>query len=317
MKEYEYALKTEGLTKKFGGYYAVSGLTLDIKRGEIFAITGAGGAGKSTILKMICGVIKADSGTVFVNGAPAYEGKNTILTEIGFCPQNFPYWSFLTCIEQLICIASIYGIDEKEAAKEGEKLLFEIGLYEKRNLPSGSLSGGEKKRLSFAIAMINNPEIVVLDEPLAGLDEQNESFLRNYIKSLAVNRTVILTSHSIKEVEEICDSAAVIERGRLISLNSFASRFHSTADRERLEIVFEDKRAAEKTALLLSGSVENLSVCENSVILLSESPLEQLPGILLVMQVEGARFQEIRLSNKLNTRMYEYEAGKSGYYTIN
>ncbi len=215
-------LQTIGLTKHFGSLTAVKDLTLDVFGGEIFGFLGPNGAGKTTTLNMMCGLLKPDAGNVLVHGVPISAGDVKIRRRIGVCPQEIVLWDGLTCLEQLEFIGEMYGVPRREGRRRGQKLLDALGLLEKRSSLARTLSGGMKRRLNLAMALVHDPEIIVLDEPEAGLDPQSRVTIREYLRSLAQSdpaehqRTIILTSHNMDEVERVADRVAIIDHGELL-----------------------------------------------------------------------------------------------------
>jgi ABC-2 type transport system ATP-binding protein len=198
------AVETAGLTKRFGDILAVAGLALQVFEGEVFGLLGPNGAGKSTTINLVCGLLGADSGTVRIFGEPVRPGSEVVRSRIGICPQDIVVWPKLTCLEQLAFIGRMYG----------------LGLAEKRNRVAATLSGGMKRRLNLALALVHDPSVVILDEPEAGLDPQSRVMVREYIRAMASRRTVLFTTHNMDEAERICDRVAIIDRGRLLALDT-------------------------------------------------------------------------------------------------
>ena len=210
----EAALKIEGLSKSFGRIQAVKGLNLQVEKGEIFGLLGPNGAGKSTTIKMIAGLLKPDSGTVRI-----FEGSMTAVStreRVGLCPQELIIWESLTLMEQLIMIALFYNIPYRTARSRAHEMLETMGLSDKRNKLGSTLSGGMKRRLNILLALMHQPDIVILDEPQAGLDPQSRVLVREYIKSIAKRKTVILTTHDMEEADKLADRVGIIDGGRIL-----------------------------------------------------------------------------------------------------
>ncbi len=209
------AIYLKNLTKKFGNLIAVNDLTFEILKGEILGFLGPNGAGKSTTINMICGLTRPTSGSVLFDGISKNRGSGG-LASIGLCPQDIVCWPKLTCLEQLVFTANMYDLPVSSAKKAAEKLLGRLGLGDKRNKLSETLSGGMKRRLNLALALIHDPEIVILDEPEAGLDPQSRITVREFIAEMAENKTVILTSHNMDEVDRLAQRIAIIDLGKLL-----------------------------------------------------------------------------------------------------
>jgi ABC-2 type transport system ATP-binding protein len=152
---------------------------------------------------MMCGLLRPDGGQVLVHGSPVRSGEAGVRARVGVCPQEIVIWKQLTCIEQLQFTGEMYGIDGRTARKQGERLLDELDLADKRDRQARTLSGGMQRRLNLALALVHDPSIVVLDEPEAGLDPQSRIKVREYIRSLARRKTVILTTHNMDEAERV------------------------------------------------------------------------------------------------------------------
>jgi ABC-2 type transport system ATP-binding protein len=214
------AIEAAGLSKRFGDVQALAGLSLRVMEGEVFGLLGPNGAGKSTAINLICGLLAADGGAVRIFGQPVRPGAEVVRSRIGVCPQDIVIWPKLTCLEQLEFIGRMYGLPRAAARARGSVLLGDLGLAEKAGRLAATLSGGMKRRLSLALALVHDPSVVILDEPEAGLDPQSRIMVRAYIRSQASRRTVLFTTHNMDEAERICDRVAVIDRGRLLALDT-------------------------------------------------------------------------------------------------
>ena len=233
----EFALKTEGLTKRYGDLLAVNGLSLEVRVGEVFGLLGPNGAGKTTSISMMCGLLKPDSGRTLVHGQPIEAGTPEVRARVGVCPQEIVVWRDLTCLEQLVFAAQMYDIDRQVARERALRLLEELGLSDRAGSLARTLSGGMQRRLNVALALVHDPEIVVLDEPGAGLDPQSRVLVREYIQSLARHKTVILTTHNMDEAERLADRVAIVDRGSLLTVDTPAALI-SGVDGATLEDVF-------------------------------------------------------------------------------
>jgi ABC-2 type transport system ATP-binding protein len=206
----------ENLSKSFGRLKAVNGLNLLLHQGEIFGFLGPNGAGKTTAINMICGLLQADEGEVRIFGKELRRNPEMRL-KIGLCPQENIFWPKLSGIEQLQFMARMYGVGLRESRIRGLKLLSDLGLSEKATRMSSQWSGGMKRRLNIALALIHNPEILILDEPEAGLDPQSRVMVRDFIRSCVPDKTVLLTTHNMDEADRMSDRLGIIDRGKLIA----------------------------------------------------------------------------------------------------
>lgn len=214
-------LRVDGLRKRFGSLTAVDGLDFAVQRGEIFGLLGPNGAGKSTTIKMLCGLLPVDSGSVRLRSGDTWIDLTRRAAgqreRIGLCPQEIVVWSNLSCRENLCFMASMYNVPPVQARKRADALLSSLALADKARAPARTLSGGMQRRLNLAMALVNDPDLVILDEPEAGLDPQSRVLVRDYIRSLARRETVILTTHDIGEAQRACDRVAIVDQGRLLA----------------------------------------------------------------------------------------------------
>ncbi len=213
-------LRASALTKRYGDVVAVDGLSLDVRRGEILGFLGPNGAGKTTTLKMLSGLMPPDSGRVELNGHAVRPGGGTGLRSIGVSPQSIAIWEMLTCHEQLAFMGRMYDLPRATARERADSLLATFGLTDKRDRLGRTLSGGMQRRLNIALALVHEPEIIFLDEPQAGLDPQSRVLVREYIRSKAGTATVVITTHDMDEAEKLSDRVCIIDRGRVLALDT-------------------------------------------------------------------------------------------------
>lgn len=212
------AIETKNLSKKYKNKYAVNKLNLKIKKGELFALLGVNGAGKTTIIKMLTCLSKPSEGEAFLNGKNIIKDILEIKNMINISPQETAIAPNLTVKENLEFIASIYEINNKE--EKTNKLIELFDLEEIKNQKSNILSGGWKRRLSIAMALVNNPQILFLDEPTLGLDVLARRELWNIIKSLKKEVTIILTTHYMEEAEFLYDRIGILSKGCLLEVGT-------------------------------------------------------------------------------------------------
>jgi ABC-2 type transport system ATP-binding protein len=215
------ALEVVNLVKHYGDLRAVDQLSLQVRQGEVFGLLGPNGAGKTTSIQMMCGLLKPTAGEVFIRGQRLRWGaKSESRSKVGICPQENILWNKLTCYEQLVFSAGMYDVPLQEARSRARRLMGEMGLEFKRNKLAGTLSGGLKRRMNVIMAMMHDPEILVFDEPEAGLDPQSRVLVRDFIQEIARDKTVIVTTHNMDEAERIASRVAIIDAGRLMRLDT-------------------------------------------------------------------------------------------------
>ncbi|HEX7467975.1 MAG TPA: ATP-binding cassette domain-containing protein [Methanobacterium sp.] len=215
----DFMIEAIDLTKRYDDLMAVDGLNIGIKKGEVFGFLGPNGAGKTTSIKMMVGLLRPTSGKVFIDGK---EVQNIEKGNIGICPQELMLWENLTCKESLNLMADMYEVPKKIRDPRVQKLLDDLFLQEKADTMVSKLSGGMKRRLNLALAVVHEPEVVVLDEPSEGLDPQSRRVLWNYIRSMRdeEGKTVILTTHIMDEADQLSDRIGIIDHGKLIRLDT-------------------------------------------------------------------------------------------------
>lgn len=289
-------LKTENLSKWFNELLAVNNLSLEVQEGEIFGFLGPNGAGKSTSINMMCGLLKSDSGKVYIQGTEIQAEEKAIKAQVGVCPQNLILWSKLTCMEQLIFVGSMYNIPKKTAKERGEKLLKDLGLWEKRNKLSSTLSGGMQRRLNIILALIHDPNIIVLDEPEAGLDPQSRVLVRDYIKSLARKKTVILTTHNMDEAERVCDRIAIIDHGSLLITGTPHELKKSNGYGDVLEIEIANTLSETTNRIIadIKALTNDCTFFENKFFIKEHGIVEKLGDILNILKSNQFVAKEIK-----------------------
>jgi ABC-2 type transport system ATP-binding protein len=287
-------LQTQLLTKRYGSLTAVDDLSLDISQGEVFGLLGPNGAGKTTSISMMCGLLKPDSGQVIIHGKPITNGDASIRTRVGFCPQNIVLWGQLTCLEQMVFIGEMYGMKRKSVTQRSEQLLKDLDLMEKRDKRARTLSGGMQRRLNLAMALVHDPEILVLDEPEAGLDPQSRVLVREYVKSLARRKTIILTTHNMDEAERMADRVAIIDHGKLLIVDTPEALKRTVGEGDVLEIE-TDEGVVGTVLAAIAQIVPQVSTSNHMLIIRARGVVELLPTILDALRSVDVHPGEVRL----------------------
>lgn len=208
------------LTKKYGDFTAVDSLNLTIEQGELFSLLGVNGAGKTTVIKMLSCLTKPTTGDAVLLGNSVKEHPQAVKSKINLSPQETAVAANLSVMENLEFIAGIYGQNSKSVKENADKLASQFSLDDVRHKKAKHLSGGMQRRLSIAMALISNPEILFLDEPTLGLDVIARRELWASIESLKGKVTIILTTHYLEEVEALSDRVGVMMKGRLITVGT-------------------------------------------------------------------------------------------------
>lgn len=215
------AIEIESLTKNFEDKAALDGLSLTIQEGELFGLLGPNGAGKTVTIKTLCGILPPTSGTARVGGYDVNKDQEKIHRLIGLCPQEPAYFGYLTGRENIELFGHLQEVTNKHLKENTARLIGEVGLSEDADRRASKYSGGMIRRLSLAMALINDPRIAFLDEPTVAMDLQSRHATWDIIRELKKrDKTVILTSHYIEEVEALADRVGIIDHGKLIALGS-------------------------------------------------------------------------------------------------
>ncbi len=210
-------IELKNVTKKYGNCIAVNNVSFKIKKGEIVGFLGQNGAGKTTTLKMITGLIDPTDGEILIDDKKISSNSRKL---IGYMPENTPLYQDLTVKEFIDYIAELKKIKKAERKVEVKKIIKELNLEEVENKLIKNISKGFKQRASLASALIGNPEIIILDEPTSGLDPKQIIEIRELIKSLKKDHTVLLSSHIISEINQICDRAIIINKGKITEVDN-------------------------------------------------------------------------------------------------
>jgi len=220
MSENNIAVKTELLTRKFGKFVAVDGVSIGVKKGEIFGFLGANGAGKTTMIRMLCGLLKPSAGKASVAGFDVYKQTEKIKQNIGYMSQKFSLYDDLTISENIEFYGGIYGLSKDLIDSRRKKLLEQVGLSEISNTMTKDIPVGFKQRLALGTALLHDPPIIFLDEPTSGVDpEARRSFWDLIYQTAADGKTVFVTTHFMDEAE-YCHRLSIMRDGKLIALDT-------------------------------------------------------------------------------------------------
>ena len=212
-----------GLTKKYGRNLVLQGLSFDIRQGEIFGLFGPNGAGKSTFISILATICKPTSGDILVNGSSVTGQPDNVKAVIGFVPQDIALYPMLTGMDNLAFWAGIYGLRGSLKRERIAEAVSVVRLEERIKDKVSQYSGGMKRRLNIAVALLHHPEILVMDEPTVGVDIQSCRTILDALASLKKDgRTIVFTSHYINELETLCDRIAVMDKGRILASGTSA-----------------------------------------------------------------------------------------------
>ncbi len=212
-------LEIKNLTKSYGKKNANNNITLTLENG-VYGLLGPNGAGKTTLMKQIATLIKPTSGEIVYNGKNIYSIEDNYRGIIGYLPQEFGAYKNFSAKKFLQYVAALKGVDKSEANNKIDELLKLVGLYEVRNKAVGKFSGGMKRRVGIAQVLLNDPKIIILDEPTAGLDPQERTRFRNLLSEISKDKIIILSTHIISDIESIAKETIMIKEGEIIMKGS-------------------------------------------------------------------------------------------------
>lgn len=284
-------LKAESIVKRYGNVLAVDDISFEISRGEIFGFLGPNGAGKTTTIKIMSGLLKPDSGTVTIDCPD--NGKST-----GICPQHIVVWDNLTCMEQILFMGKMYNMKFDDVKVKGNELLESLGLTGIKDRLAKKLSGGMKRRLNIALALIHSPEIVFLDEPQAGLDPQSRVLVRDYIKSIKKKTTVVLTTHDMEEAEKLSDRICIIDKGKLLVTGTADEIIRTGGHDDLVEIDFKCDPEIELLPFLDTKLLSGISISGNMISFSTKNPTAALENVLKVVSEHNLKVNSLQSRKK-------------------
>ena len=233
-------IEVKNVTKSYGKAVAVNDISFTIKEGEIVGLLGPNGAGKSTTMNMITGFIEPTQGEIIVDGYDMAKKPRKAKKEIGYMPEGVPLYTDLTVKEFVTYMAEIKQVNKKERKEKVEKILKETGLNDVEKKLIKNLSRGYKQRVSMAGALVGGPKILILDEPTVGLDPKQITEIRSLIKELGKTHTVILSSHILSEVSQICNKVIIINKGKIIAIDTPENLENKVSKNNCLYVTVED-----------------------------------------------------------------------------
>jgi ABC-2 type transport system ATP-binding protein len=281
------SIKVESLTKKYGSQTAVDAISFDIPSGQIVGFLGPNGAGKSTTMKILTGYLNATSGNAYINGLEVEANGIEVRKQIGYLPENNPQYADMYVSEYLDFIARIYEL--KNIRGRVNEMIDMTGLTPERTKKIGQLSKGYRQRVGLAQAMIHNPNVLILDEPTSGLDPNQLVDIRKLIKEIGKEKTVILSTHIMQEVQAMCDRAIIIKAGKIVADDTIS--ILTTSDQKKLVIEVEFVEQVNKEKLL------------------------QIDGVLEVHDIKANQWKIVAKKDE-NMRVRLFDFAKNNNYTL-
>ena len=234
-------IEIQNVTKKYNDFTAVDDISFKIDDGEVVGFLGPNGAGKSTTMNMITGYIEQTDGNIIVDGFDTIKKSKKAKKEIGYMPEGVPLYTDLTVKEFVTYMAELRKVERKAKKEKVQEVLKETGLDQMQNKLIKNLSRGQKQRVSLAGTLVADPKILILDEPTVGLDPKQITEIRSLIKNLGKKHTVILSSHILSEVSQICDRVIIINKGKIVAIDTPENLEKKVSDNNVVYVTVEDK----------------------------------------------------------------------------
>lgn len=257
-------IEVKNITKKYGKFTAVDNLNFKVEDHEIMGFLGHNGAGKSTTMNMITGYIEPTKGKIIVNGYDISKTPKKAKRQIGYMPESVPLYNDLTVREFIKYMADLKNVKRSEKKAEIEKVLEETGTKSVENKLIKNISRGYKQRVSMAGALIGNPDILILDEPTVGLDPKQITEIRNLIKKLGKTHTIILSSHILSEVSQICNKVIIINKGKILAIDTPENLEKQTQSENNIIITVEDSKNKMKTIKEIIPEIKEIKLIKDN-----------------------------------------------------
>lgn len=235
-------IEIKNVTKKYPNITAVDHISFEVKDGEVVGFLGPNGAGKSTTMNMITGFIETTEGQIIVNGFDIAKKPKKAKKQIGYMPEGTPLYTELTVKEFVSYMAELKGVKSKQRKEMVKRIISEVGLENVQNKIIRNLSRGYKQRVSMAGALVGDPDVIILDEPTVGLDPKQITEIRNLIKELGKKHTVILSSHILSEVSQICERVVIINHGKIVAIDTPENLENKTKEKNTILVTVEDPK---------------------------------------------------------------------------
>ncbi len=257
-------IEIKNVTKKYPNITAVDNISFEVKDGEVVGFLGPNGAGKSTTMNMITGFIEPTDGQIIVNGYDISKKAKKAKKQIGYMPEGTPLYTELTVREFVNYMAELRGVKSKQRKEMVEKTISETGLKDVENKLIKNLSRGYKQRVSLAGALVGDPDVIILDEPTVGLDPKQITEIRALIKNLGKKHTVILSSHILSEVSQICERVVIINHGKIVAIDTPENLENKTKEKNTILVTVEDLKENMKNLQEKVPEIEEIKLIKDN-----------------------------------------------------
>ena len=296
-------IQIQNISKHFGSDIALDNLSIHVKKGEFYSLLGPNGAGKTTCINIASGLLKASSGDLYINGLSIKNDAISIKKKMGIVPQEIALYNDLTAYENLYFWGRINGVKATELSDRIKETLLFLDLSEHQNKKISSFSGGMKRRINIAAALLHQPEILFMDEPTVGIDPQSKFFTYEIFEKLhKQGKTIFYTSHNMEEVERLSDRIGIIDQGKLIAEGSMEELKSQLSMQESLEIKWLKKENISEKEIKswLTESLTNFQIKNQTLLISTKEPTRDMVKILQLfnknnIQVQSAEVKKINL----------------------
>lgn len=305
-------LEANGLSKSFGRIQAVKELSFHIAEGETYGLLGPNGSGKTTTISMVCGLLKADAGSVRVGGQEMTTSTLKPKALIGLVPQELAIYPDLSARENLLFFGRLYNIPQPELGKRVDEVLRVVGLADRAKDRAGTYSGGMKRRLNIGIGLIHAPTLLVLDEPTVGVDPQSRNAILEAIEQLAhAGIAVLYTTHYMEEAQRLCDRVAIVDAGSVLAEGTQQELVRLVGENERIHVTGSGEvKAAAERAKALAG-VTDASASAGEISILTPDAGAVLTEVLQTLSADGMSVESVRVEKPDLETVFLHLTGKA------
>lgn len=288
----ELVLDAVGLTRRFGDRVAVDGISFSIPPGQIYGLLGPNGAGKTTTMKMVCGLLRPDSGTVTVAGHPA--GSLAAKALVGYVPQDIALYPDLSARENLQFLGRLFGLSGELLAKRVDEALELTDLSDRAEDRLSAYSGGMQRRLNIAAGLLNHPVLLVLDEPTVGVDPQSRHAILERVQTFGqLGMAVVYTTHYMEEAERVCDRVGIVDQGHLVAEGTRRELVERLGERDRIELGASGDLDRLAAACREIAGIDGAAVADHNVQLLGHRGRQLLPAVLDAAERTGVQISSV------------------------
>ncbi len=289
-------IEVEGLTKRFGAIQAVNGISLEVHKGEVLGFLGPNGAGKSTTMKMITGFLEPDAGSARVCGFDIQDNPIQAKRRFGYMPEGAPSYNEMTPISFLGFIAAIRGHSGAEADTRVQKAAARTQLERVLYQPIDTLSRGYKRRVGLAAALLDDPDVLILDEPTDGLDPNQKHEVRALIQEMSADKAIIISTHILEEVDAVCSRAIIIARGRIVADGTPEELEARSAHHNVVSVSATDETLSQlKSSIEALNGVARVDMESRRLLAVPEAGADLLDGIRVLVRQKGVSVADIRM----------------------